>query len=502
MNNLFQYFTFVFVFANCAMALPTINSTSGAIIDNQTITITGSDFGTKSSPAPLAFKDFENSTVGSSISSEDTFWQCPLATKMTVSNSNQRHPRSSQNAEAFMDSYRATALCSADKIGLANTQKAYVNLWLRYMPVKDCACCWEKNLDSGSHTGSVSQTVLSDSTAHWLPDTFKNKYIYVKNTTNGMRSMIVSNTYDTITTQGAMSWETGHTYNIEASQDPQFKLWRITAGTDGNAPVWPYMALVHWNYGEYTSAYFAYLPGSRYFPRSAIKEEGWYNIAIQINQGTKGGNNFQFISWLSRHNSSDAYFIQDVCWKETCNGIGVDENWLDSFSFHNYIDMNCFTHTVKGTDGVSYSPKIKHNSGDGVVTKPITGSDWESYWVKARYSSNDAWVANVDYYPINTDAWAKHYYDDVYIDNTWARIEIGDSANYNSCSIREIQVPVAWNSDSITFKIKQGAFLNGSTAYLFVVDENGIVSTGYPVSFTENTIPDSPQTLRVAPRLK
>src|SRR5439155_609331 len=37
------------------------------------------------------------------------------------------------------------------------------------------------------------------------------------------------------------------------------------------------------------------------------------------------------------------------------------------------------------------------------------------------------------------------YWESVYIDKSWARVEVGDNANYNSCTHREILIPSAWS---------------------------------------------------------
>jgi len=75
------------------------------------------------------------------------------------------------------------------------------------------------------------------------------------------------------------------------------------------------------------------------------------------------------------------------------------------------------------------------------------------------------------------------YIDDVYIDNTWARIEIGNEATYSSCTHREIQVPSAWSDSSITIKLNRGSFGETETAYLFIIDSSGNASSGYQITF-------------------
>ncbi len=77
--------------------------------------------------------------------------------------------------------------------------------------------------------------------------------------------------------------------------------------------------------------------------------------------------------------------------------------------------------------------------------------------------------------------YSRTYYDDVYIDDTLARIEIGDNAVFADCTHREIQIPSAWSNTEVTVTINQGTFTPAETAYLFVIDSNGDPSDGYEV---------------------
>ena len=65
-----------------------------------------------------------------------------------------------------------------------------------------------------------------------------------------------------------------------------------------------------------------------------------------------------------------------------------------------------------------------------------------------------------------------HYYDDIYIDSTLARVEIGNSTNYYSSTHRELQIPVSWNNTTITVELNQGSFQAGQEVYLFVINEH------------------------------
>ncbi len=78
-----------------------------------------------------------------------------------------------------------------------------------------------------------------------------------------------------------------------------------------------------------------------------------------------------------------------------------------------------------------------------------------------------------------------YYMDDIYVDTTWARVEIGDNSVYGSCTHREIQPPTSWSPTSITVTENKGSFTDGDTAYLFVIDSDGNASSGYPITIGE-----------------
>jgi len=69
-------------------------------------------------------------------------------------------------------------------------------------------------------------------------------------------------------------------------------------------------------------------------------------------------------------------------------------------------------------------------------------------------------------------AWG--YWDEVYIDITRARIEIGNESSFANCTHREIQIPYGtWVDGSLTFTFNVGTFTAGQTAYIFVIDSSG-----------------------------
>lgn len=79
------------------------------------------------------------------------------------------------------------------------------------------------------------------------------------------------------------------------------------------------------------------------------------------------------------------------------------------------------------------------------------------------------------------------YMDDIYIDNTLARVELCDASTWASVSHCEVQPATAWSASSIAITVNTGAFSESDTAYIYVVDVNGDANaTGYEVTVGES----------------
>lgn len=85
------------------------------------------------------------------------------------------------------------------------------------------------------------------------------------------------------------------------------------------------------------------------------------------------------------------------------------------------------------------------------------------------------------------------YWDDAYVDNTLAHIEIGNAPTYAACTHREIQIPVTWATGSIVATINIGSFSPTDKIYLYVVDASGLVNVNGFVLGAVDVIPDVAQ---------
>ncbi len=76
------------------------------------------------------------------------------------------------------------------------------------------------------------------------------------------------------------------------------------------------------------------------------------------------------------------------------------------------------------------------------------------------------------------------YFDDVYVDRSWARVILADSNDFETASRREIQPTESWSENTIQIRVNAGRFESGDNLFLFVVDENGSSGPAYPVTLS------------------
>jgi hypothetical protein len=142
---------------------------------------------------------------------------------------------------------------------------------------------------------------------------------------------------------------------------------------------------------------------------------------------------------------------------------------------------------------IEYREASGNNKADGSLHMWLDGK---------KYLTHDAfitsWACDGAYLPKGPaligfyDSWSDSamahnpsyiWMQDIYVDTTWARVEVGDNADYGSCAHRETQTPTAWSDGSVTIKFNQGSFAAGATAYVFVVDSEGRVNgSGHPIT--------------------
>ncbi len=135
--------------------------------------------------------------------------------------------------------------------------------------------------------------------------------------------------------------------------------------------------------------------------------------------------------------------------------------------------------------------EIKHsNQGDGYIKL------WENGSLKIDYAGRTDSMPGTDrtegiggYARIrNSNNW--RYFADLYYDQSRGRVILGNASTYSQSTVREVQIPNAWSSSSVSFKVNQATFGNGKQAYLYVVSNDGSVNEqGYPVKIGSAPVP-------------
>lgn len=75
------------------------------------------------------------------------------------------------------------------------------------------------------------------------------------------------------------------------------------------------------------------------------------------------------------------------------------------------------------------------------------------------------------------------WFNEIYLDSTPQRVEIGNASTWAACSVREPSVPSAWSDTAITATVNLGAHPNSGPAYLYVFDSTNTPNTnGYPIT--------------------
>lgn len=135
-----------------------------------------------------------------------------------------------------------------------------------------------------------------------------------------------------------------------------------------------------------------------------------------------------------------------------------------------------------------YEEEVRLGSGSNGSRKmwvhrqsvPTITQAWNAQSMSTWKSGGDyAWFTVGEYFA-GGSVGVEYWIDEIYVDYTWARVEIGNAPTWSGCTRREIQIPSAWSDTSITVTVNQGALQSLGSAFLYVVDANGNVNqNGY-----------------------
>lgn len=435
-------FCLLLIYSSTVLAAPSITSAPVTVMNGSNVKIAGSAFGAKATAAPLRFDTFSTATSGQTMSQATNWWSdgnYPLY----VTNLNPRYSgNKSASAEAngpssgnaAPDPISRTTIAFRNNVGFAKTKKVYLNYWY-YFDANEKGCPVGFADAAGTPYWQIkSLRILTESPpdGNFTADDYPSIYYSTQN------------------------FQCGSVNNSQPNN-----LWDRR----------PYL-------GGGTALYFNPAP---------IWATGWYNMAIQIKMdSTIGAGDGAITAYISAANFGASYKVAAISPVTLIDAINKNgKAYYDGINIHNYVGNVPPPPAFDATKTDGYPAGYTVNYGSTWYkaiqgsAKPVVPTD-TAYWTKAPYG-----------YEINTHL----QYGDIYIDNSWARVEIGDASTYSACTHREIQVPITWGTDGIEFKVNQGSFPDLATAYIYVVDENGYVSNGKAIQFEKSGAVTPPKNL-------
>lgn len=225
--------------------------------------------------------------------------------------------------------------------------------------------------------------------------------------------------------------------------------------------------------------------------------DGWMSFAVNADPQPQNIKPIRLHS-NSNYSANPAFFGPTVNNSIGCQRDGVahsDDDWTDGYTGSGYHSGNWYgawRHIQWMIDAGS-----GNNAPNGSCIMYVDGGRVYNHVNVPTIGNGTTWSGIfVGNYVRDDDHGDTHaYWESVYVDTSWARVEISASATYNAVSHREIQIPSAWSNSSITVRLNRGSFSSLQGLYLFVVDELGNVSPGHLLG--GSSPPASPTNLRI-----
>lgn len=273
--------------------------------------------------------------------------------------------------------------------------------------------------------------------------------------------------------------------NIENRNGSKLCSYHYLEGGKGvnHAPLWidfsdknePVLLVSYWTK-------FSYTVGS---------DDSWQLKYFRITNGVSDIDNdtyFQELWWTNRPPSAAAYcffFMQPTRSNPHWPNYSIQQGYADTtLDFYKPVDKwHNYTLLIKQSDS---------NVANGIVKiwidgKLVCDESAMATFVEGKVAKSATFM----WYLGNNEGEGKAsvYFDDIYIDNSWASIWIGDKQNWNDCVHKEVQIPVKWprvsyaTQDRIDFTVNKGSFKSGAQAFIFIMNEDGVISNGKSVKF-------------------
>jgi len=392
-----------------------------ASLNAGTLTISGSGFGTKPVVTPIRYDDFAGATVGNTMAQATSNWWTDTSRAMTITNNN---PRYSGNKSA-------NALS-------AGTSKG----------------------NSSAYPYSADQQAYRDNIG--FKDT---KKFYINYWWYFDAGATPANFSDAVGTQ---YW--------------QIKSTRLLADVIGgsfNGVNYPSFFVDTQNFRTVSNPYGHDYAGTRYYQLADIQPAylsdntwytpGWYNVQVygQMDSSIGAGDGSYFIS------SSKANFGSPIETVSKTNIQMINATNPNGNAYYNAVFWDNYLGNLP--DPPAYNPA---KSGGYALNYLVT---YGGVYYKCKLAHDPPQLpTNTTYWDVDPYGYqvsTNLQYSNIYIDNSWARVELCDSSVWASRTHCEIQPATAWSDGSITATYNAGSFTNGQMVYAFITTEAGTQST-------------------------
>jgi len=231
-----------------------------------------------------------------------------------------------------------------------------------------------------------------------------------------------------------------------------------------------------------------------------IKSTPGYGMSVEGNSGIYGDYWWYGDNYYQEGNRGGWSNNCSTITKNGASGAAWGLLGKDAFLFDQWqrIDYYWKKSTGSGTpDGIHEVRRIGRSAGQviagkyDIVTHDETNADQDYRYILFGQYYGNLTDANVN--PWVGEKSMDVRFDDIYISNSRARVEIGNAETFNMCTQLETQPIINTSSTTIECVFNKGGFTNGDSAWIFVIDESGVPSAGKPIVIngTPSTNPTS-----------
>jgi hypothetical protein len=260
-------------------------------------------------------------------------------------------------------------------------------------------------------------------------------------------------------------------YSKNSGSDGQWCSWQYNQGT---APRW----YVSWR---------VYLPATWHWGEDAYggSDDGLANIKIirffptgsnytNIDAVLHAYDNYNWKRAYEHESGNDEAYINGVPWFNETFSLEAWHHFRTEFGENSGLDardgvFKIWVDQTKILEDTAVQTNVSGDSSGYQLKRPYVIGMWDSW----GYSGGSM----------------PAYFADIVVDESWARVELGDAPTWEACTNLEYQPATAWSDGAITCTVNLGAFSDGQPLWAFVTDEHGRRSAGQALEGGEAIIP-------------